>query len=54
MNLSFEIQEPELRTLFEKFGEIDLVEVPLRRGGQGTGFAFINFKDTEGAVAAFA
>ena len=54
MNLSYEIQEPELRTLFEKFGEVELVEIPLRRGGQATGYAFINYKETEGAVAAFA
>ena len=54
MNLSYEVKEEELRPLFEPFGEVEQVEIPLRRGGVGTGFAFINFKETEAAVAAFA
>ena len=54
MNLPFKITHDELKDLFEKFGEIEEIEVPLRRGGEGTGYAFIRFKGVEGAIAAFA
>ena len=54
MNLPFTIAPEELRELFAKFGEVEEVEVPLRKGGQGFGFAFVRFKSAEGAVSAFA
>lgn len=38
MNLPFEITEEELREYFGKYGEIDEISIPLRRGGVGTGF----------------
>lgn len=54
MNLPFQITHDELRDTFEKFGEIEDIEVPLRKGGTGFGFAFIRFNSVEGAVSAFA
>jgi len=54
MNLAFTITHEELRELFQKYGEVEEVEIPLRKGGQGYGFAFVKFKDVEGAVSAFA
>ena len=54
MNLPFAIIHDELRDTFEKYGEIEDIEVPLRKGGTGFGFAFIRFKEVEGAVTAFA
>ena len=54
MNLPFMITHDELRELFARFGEIEDTEIPMRKGGQGFGFAFIRFKTVEAAVSAFA
>lgn len=54
MNLPFIITHDELRELFSKFGEVEDIEIPLRRGGTGFGFAFVRFTTVEGAVSAFA
>lgn len=56
MNLPYTVQNEELQTLFGKFGEIEKIEIPLRKGGQGQamGIAFINFLEIEGAITAFA
>lgn len=54
MNLPFTISHEDLRETFEKYGEIEEVEVPLRKGGTGFGFAFIRFTTEEAAVTAFA
>jgi multiple RNA-binding domain-containing protein 1 len=54
MNLPFTITHEELRELFEPYGEVDEIEIPLRKGGQGYGFAFVRFKTVEGSVGAFA
>lgn len=54
MNLPFTITHEELRELFEKFGEIQEVEIPLRKGGTGFGFVFIRFATVESTVAAYA
>ena len=54
MNLPFTITHDELRELFSPFGEIEEVEIPLRKGGQGFGFAFVRFTSIEGSVSAFA
>lgn len=54
MNIPFTISHDELRDLFSKYGEIEEIEIPLRRGGTGYGFAFIRFVTVEGAVSAFA
>jgi RNA recognition motif-containing protein len=35
MNLSFDVTHDELKNLFGKYGEIDTVEIPLRKGGKG-------------------
>ena len=42
--------------LFQKYGEIERIEIPLRKGGKGQamGIAFINFKETEAAITAYA
>lgn len=54
MNLPFIITHDELRELFSRYGEVEDIEVPLRRGGTGFGFAFVRFATIEGAVTAFA
>ena len=56
MNLPYTVQNEELQTHFGKFGEIEKIEIPLRKGGQGQamGIAFINFLEIEGAITAFA
>lgn len=54
MNLPFTITHDELRELFSRFGEIEDVEIPLRKGGTGYGFAFVRFTTVEGSVSAFA
>lgn len=54
MNLPFAITHDELRETFSKYGEIEDIEIPLRRGGQGFGFAFIRFATVEASVSAFA
>ena len=54
MNLPFTISHDDLRETFGKYGEIEEVEVPLRRGGTGFGFAFLRFATEESAVLAFA
>lgn len=56
MNLSYEVTHEELRELFGKYGEVESVEVPLRKGGKGqaAGIAYVAYKETEQAVASFA
>lgn len=54
MNLPFKIAEEELRTYFGRYGEIDEISIPLRKGGIGTGFAFVRFMEPEAAVNAYA
>lgn len=54
MNLPFQITHDELRAVFEKNGPVQDIEIPVRRGGVGFGFAFIRYENVESAVAAFA
>ena len=56
MNLSYEVTYVELQELCGKFGEVQRVEIPLRKGGKGTplGIAYVTFKETEGAITCFA
>jgi RNA recognition motif-containing protein len=56
MNLSYEVTHDELKSLFGKFGEIENIEIPFRKGGKGTtlGISYVKFKETEGAITAFA
>jgi multiple RNA-binding domain-containing protein 1 len=56
MNLSYEVTHDELKALFGKFGEIENIEIPFRKGGKGTtlGISYVSFKETEGAITAFA
>lgn len=56
MNLSYEVTHDEMKELFGPFGEIEDVEIPLRKygGGVALGISFIRFKACEGAIAAFA
>lgn len=35
MNLSYEVTYDELMELFSKYGEVDRIEIPLRKGGRG-------------------
>lgn len=54
-NLSFKLSEEDIRKLFEKFGNIIEIAIPINRdpGGSGRprGFAFVTF-DTEAAAKA--
>lgn len=56
MNLSYDVTHDELKEYFGKFGEIENVEIPLRKGGGGAalGISYITFRETEGAISAFA
>lgn len=56
MNLSYVVTHDELKSLFGKFGEIENIEIPFRKGGKGTtlGISYVKFKETEGAITAFA
>jgi multiple RNA-binding domain-containing protein 1 len=56
MNLSYEVTHDELKALFGKFGEVENIEIPFRKGGKGTtlGISYVKFKETEGAITAFA
>ena len=49
MNLSYEVTHEELRELFGKYGDVESVEIPLRKGGKGqaAGIAYVSFKETE-------
>jgi cold-inducible RNA-binding protein len=49
-NLSFQITETELRTAFERYGEVLNVKmVTDRETGRARGFAFVEMADTEQA-----
>ena len=54
MNLPFTITHDELRAKFEKYGEVQDVEIPYRKGGQAFGFAYLRFATIEAAVSAYA
>lgn len=56
MNLSYQVTHDELKDHFQKYGEVTNIEIPLRKGGKGAaqGIAYISFKETEGAITAFA
>jgi RNA recognition motif-containing protein len=56
MNLSYQVTHDELKEHFGSYGDIDNIEIPLRKGGGGAalGIAYISFKETEGAISAYA
>ena len=56
MNLSYEVTHSELQDHFGKFGDIEHIEIPLRKGGKGQalGVAYISYQHTEGAISAYA
>jgi len=56
MNLSYQVTNDELLSTFGKFGKIESIEIPLRKGGKGValGIAYITYKEAEGAISAFA
>jgi RNA recognition motif-containing protein len=45
MNLSYTVTKEELQELFGKYGQIDDIEIPFRKGGRGTplGLGFVKF-----------
>jgi len=45
MNLSYEVTHSELQDHFGKFGDIEHIEIPLRKGGKGQalGVAYISY-----------
>lgn len=56
MNLSYTVTKEEIQELFGKYGQIDDVEIPFRKGGRGTplGIGFVRFAESESAIQAFA
>lgn len=56
MNLSYTVTKEELQDLFGKYGQIDDIEIPFRKGGRGTplGLGFVRFAESESAIQAFA
>jgi len=50
------VTHEEVKELFTPFGEVQGVEIPLRKGGKGMalGVAYVLFADTEAAISAFA
>jgi len=50
------VTHEDLTELFSKFGEIEEIEIPFRRGGKGqlAGIAFVRYKTVEATIAAFA
>jgi len=52
-NMSFQTTESDLRALFEPFGQITRVHVPMdRETGRPRGFAFVEVADDNGASKA--
>lgn len=56
MNLSYSVTKEELQDLFGKYGEINDIEIPFRKGGRGVplGLGYIRFQEAEAAIQAFA
>ena len=52
MNLSYTVTKEELQDLFGKYGQIDDIEIPFRKGGRGTplGLGFVKFQESEHAI----
>ena len=51
-NLGFQVTEEELRSLFDKFGEVTSVKVIMdRETGRSRGFAFVEMPDKAGEEA---
>ncbi|MFH1148967.1 MAG: RNA-binding protein [Actinomycetota bacterium] len=54
-NLSYSVNEDELRTAFEPFGTVDSVDVIIDRNtGRSKGFGFVEMSNDEEAKAAVA
>ena len=52
-NLSFKLSEEDIRELFEKFGNITEIAIPItRETGKPRGFAFITFENEDSAKKA--
>ncbi|XP_067674019.1 RNA-binding protein 28-like [Haliotis asinina] len=54
-NLSFQLEDEELRSHFQRFGELTDVTVPTKADGKKMGFGFVqytNMKDAEAAISA--
>ncbi|XP_052110435.1 uncharacterized protein LOC107467320 isoform X4 [Arachis duranensis] len=48
-NLHFNMTETDLRTVFEAFGQVELVQLPLDESGNCKGFGFVQFARLEDA-----
>jgi multiple RNA-binding domain-containing protein 1 len=52
-NLAFEVKEDDLRAVFEKYGELSEIHVPInRKTNQSFGYAYIAYQTVESAVLA--
>ena len=56
MNLSYVVTKEELQELFGKYGAIQDIEIPFRKGGRGSllGIGYIRYAEAESAIQAFA
>ncbi len=51
--LDYETQEPELREVFEKYGEVSSVKIIIDKfSGRSKGFGFVEMNDEEQALSA--
>lgn len=52
MNLSYTVTKEELQDLFGKYGQVDDIEIPFRKGGRGTplGLGFVRYAESESAI----
>lgn len=51
-NIAFEVQDDDLKNIFEKFGEITEIHIPRGRNSMSFGYAYIGFATVESAVMA--
>jgi len=51
-NVDYAVTEADLRGLFEQCGEVTRITIPSDRDGRPKGYAYIEFKEAEGAGAA--
>lgn len=52
MNLSYTVTKEELQEVFGKYGQVQDIEIPFRKGGRGTplGLGFVRYAEAESAI----
>ncbi len=51
-NIDFAIEQSKLHELFEKFGQIQHIDLPKHQDGKPKGIAFVEYKDEKSAEEA--